>query len=139
MAPSPSLTELYKKMFLHVELYDATNALVSCEGKRILQRVMDEYSGERPASKGGRPFGATSPAGSAASQWDSAEHVQTTISHLSSTLAGIACLLCAILLCCYHFSTVSESCQLGSERASPPAHDMLATVKPQVIRFSSLH
>ena len=54
-----------------------------------LQRVMDEYSSERPTSKGGRPYGLASPAGSSASQWESAEHVQTNISHLSSTLAGV--------------------------------------------------
>lgn len=53
-----------------------------------LQRVMDEYSGERPTSRGGRPLGTASPEGSTASQWESSEHIQTNISHLSSTLAG---------------------------------------------------
>ena len=53
-----------------------------------LQRVMDEYSGERPTSRGGRLLGAASPEGSTASQWESSEHIQTNISHLSSTLAG---------------------------------------------------
>ena len=49
---------------------------------------MDEYSGERPASRGGRTLGAASPEGSTASQWESSEHIQTNINHLSATLAG---------------------------------------------------
>ena len=88
--PSCKLAGLYNKMssYLSVLLTDCNKYL-----KIVfydVQRVMDEYSGDRPTSKGGRPFGLASPAGSSASQWESTEHVQTNISHLSSTLAGVA-------------------------------------------------
>jgi hypothetical protein len=55
------------------------------------QRVMDQYAGARPSSKGGNSVeddGYSELAASSASMWDSPDHVQTTINHLSSTLAG---------------------------------------------------
>ena len=95
---------LYNKMSsqLSVQLTDCEGFLTPALD--ALQRVMDEYSSERPTSKGGRPFGLASPAGSSASQWESAEHVQTNISHLSSTLAGVDA---------YHLWNISP----GPERA----------------------
>ena len=86
---SHNLAGLYNKMSscFSIQLRDCEAFLESV--LHALQRVMDEYSSERPTSKGGRPFGLASPAGSSASQWESAEHVQTNISHLSSTLAGV--------------------------------------------------
>ncbi|EIE18816.1 hypothetical protein COCSUDRAFT_44983 [Coccomyxa subellipsoidea C-169] len=56
-----------------------------------LQRVMDQYAGARPSSKGGNSVeedGYSEMAASSASMWDSPDHVQTTINHLSSTLAA---------------------------------------------------
>lgn len=52
---------------------------------------MDQYAGARPSSKGGNSVeedGYSEMAASSASMWDSPDHVQTTINHLSSTLAG---------------------------------------------------
>ncbi|BDA48903.1 probable Afadin- and alpha-actinin-binding protein at N-terminal half [Coccomyxa sp. Obi] len=56
-----------------------------------LQRVMDQYASARPGSKGGNSVeddGYSEMAASTASMWDSPDHVQTTINHLSSTLAA---------------------------------------------------
>lgn len=53
---------------------------------------MDEYAGARPTSKSGRSMDddcQSDMAASTASLWDSPEHVQMTINHLSSTLAGM--------------------------------------------------
>jgi hypothetical protein len=53
---------------------------------------MDEYAGARPSSKSGHSMvdedGLSDMAASTASLWDSPEHVQLTINHLSTTLAG---------------------------------------------------